>query len=149
MPYKSLLIRKEFIKVALSSYCVFILLGTYLCGILSSVSKLYTAQNLTTKNEPEKRLAVSFFFPRGVHACVPDRTNDSYAHGMRNGGTPQMNCIMWTASTGYFINTVSLLAVYWMSFQYRKMATRQRWIQSQFTGKCISLRIPWGLTHFW
>jgi hypothetical protein len=29
------------------------------------------------------------------------------------------------------------------------MTIRQRQIQSQFTGRCISLRIPWAETPFW
>ncbi len=52
----------------------------------------------------------------------------------------------------HFIILVSLLAATFAWFQDSKMTIRQRQVQSQFTEKCISLRIPWeacslGLSH--
>jgi hypothetical protein len=47
------------------------------------------------------------------------------------------------ASVGNFIIAVSLLTGAWVKFQDEKMTIRQREVQSQFTGKCISLRNPW------
>jgi hypothetical protein len=42
-----------------------------------------------------------------------------------------------------FIILVSLLAASWAWLQDRKMTTCQWQVQSQFTGKCSSLRIAW------
>ena len=46
-------------------------------------------------------------------------------------------------ATSHFIILVSLLAATFAWFQDSKMTIRQRQVQSQFTEKCISLRIPW------
>src|SRR5947208_14408251 len=46
-------------------------------------------------------------------------------------------------TTSHFIILVSLLAATFAWFQDSTMTIRQRQVQSQFTEKCISLRIPW------
>ncbi len=55
---------------------------------------------------------------------------------------------MLMTATSRFTIVVSLLVASWMWFQDRKMTIRQRKVQSQFTGKCISLRIPWEIREF-
>src|SRR6266496_6523836 len=55
----------------------------------------------------------------------------------------QAICVTLMTATSRFIILVSLLAASWSWFQDRKMTNRQRQVQSQFTGKCISLRNPW------
>ena len=47
------------------------------------------------------------------------------------------------SATSRFIILVSLLAASWAWLQDRKMTTCQWQVQSQFTGKCSSLRIAW------
>src|SRR6266542_4207504 len=58
----------------------------------------------------------------------------------------QASYVTLMTATSRFIILVSLLAASWSWFQDRKMTNRQRQVQSQFTGKCISLRNPWGET---